>query len=168
MNRSFVLFTLIEFSFSSPLTVLTSRYRWAGGWRWHGKERDTIWYHSDYPLHKLMFIIFIGFWFLVQIKMGTVFYTVKTGQWFVFHYLCIWIHVLLWLLFLELFLSRIWGYSFGPQQADENVKVYMIGSYPQTLHLDNKYGLFHQREIQMWLQFSQNISIYTSGNFVGI
>ena len=75
----------------------------------------------------------------------------------------------LWSLFLEPFLSGIWGYSFGPQQADENVQVYdMVGSYPQTLHLDDKYGLFHQHVIQIWLQFSQNSSIYTSGNFVGI
>ena len=94
MNRSFVLFTLVVF-IPSPLTLLTNRYRWAGGWRWHGKEWDTIWYCSDYPLYKLMLRIFTGFWFLVQIKMGTVFYTVKTGQWFVFHNLCIWIHVLM-------------------------------------------------------------------------
>lgn len=79
----------------SPLTVLTNGYRWAGGWRWHGEEWHTIWYCSDYPLYKLMLRILTGFWFLVQIKMGTVFYTVKTGQWFVFHNLCIWIHVLM-------------------------------------------------------------------------
>lgn len=169
MNRNFVLFTLVECSFPSPLTVLTNRYRWAGGWRWHGKEWDTIWYCSDYPLYKLMLRILTGFWFLVQIKMGTVFYTVKTGQWFVFHNLCIWIHVLMIIVPRTIPLWNMGLFLWATAGRWKCESIYdMIGSYPQTLHLDDKYGLFHQHVIQIWLQFSQSSSIYTSGNFLGI